>query len=144
MLYGATGVAEDDSLPASNLCTIDPATGATTSVGSIGKAITGLAGRQRRRRQLCGVTAGVYLDGKDRQLLRIDPATGASTVVGSIGANEVEDIAFNALGQLYGWNETGDDLVRIDKGTGAITKAGESGLGVTYGDGLAFDKNGWL
>ncbi|MDA0180056.1 DUF4394 domain-containing protein [Solirubrobacter phytolaccae] len=144
VLYGATGVAEDDSLPASNLYTVDPATGATTSIGSIGKAITGLAVDNADGGKLYGVTAGVYLDGKERQLLRINPATGASTVVGSLGPNEIEDIAFNALGQLYGWNETGDDLYAINKGTGAITKTGESNLGVTYGDGLAFDKNGWL
>jgi hypothetical protein len=144
VLYGATGVAEDDTLPASSLYTIDPATGASTPVGSIGKAITGLAVDNADGGKLYGVTAGVYLDGKERFLLRIDPATGASTVVGSLGANEIEDIAFSALGQLYGWNETGDDLYAIDKATGALTKTGESNLGVTYGDGLAFDKNGWL
>ena len=94
--------------------------------------------------KLYGVTAGVYLAGTERQLLTINPATGASTVVGSLGANEIEDIAFTALGQLYGWNETGDDLYSINKATGALTKVGESGLGVTFGDGIAFDRNGWL
>src|SRR4051794_41375899 len=43
VLYGATGVAADDTLPASNLYTINPDTGAATSIGSIGKAITRLA-----------------------------------------------------------------------------------------------------
>ena len=43
VLYGATGITATDTLPASNLYTINPDTGATTSVGSIGKAITGLA-----------------------------------------------------------------------------------------------------
>jgi hypothetical protein len=144
VLYGATGVAADDSLPASNLYTINPATGAATSVGSIGKPITGLAFDAADGGKLYGVTAGVYLSGKERQLLRIDPATGASTVVGSLGANEIEDIAFTALGQLYGWNETGDDLYSINKANGALTKVGESNFGVSYGDGLAFDRNGWL
>ena len=144
VLYGATGVRADDSLPASNLYTLDPATGTATSVGSIGKPITGLAFDVADGGKLYGVTAGVYLDGKERQLLRIDPATGASTVVGSLGANEIEDIAFTALGQLYGWNETGDDLYSINKATGALTKVGESNFGVSSGDGLAFDRNGWL
>src|SRR4051794_7824303 len=144
VLYGATGVAADDTLPASNLYTINPDTGAATSIGSIGKAITGLAFDNADGGKLYGVTAGVYLSGAERQLLRIDPATGASTVVGTLGANEIEDIAFSALGQLYGWNETGDDLYRIDKSTGALTKVGESNLTISYGDGLAFDHAGRL
>jgi len=144
VLYGATGVAADDSLPASNLYTINPDTGAATSIGSIGEAITGLAVDNADGGKLYGVTGGVYLSGKERKLLRIDTATGKSTVVGSLGANEIEDIAFSALGQLYGWNETGDDLYRIDKSSGALTKAGEANLNLSWGDGIAFDRNGWL
>jgi hypothetical protein len=144
VLYGATGVAADDTLPASNLYTVNPDTGAATSIGSIGKAITGLAFDNADGGKLYGVTAGVYLSGAERQLLRIDPATGASTVVGTLGANEIEDIAFTALGQLYGWNETGDDLYRINKANGALTKVGEANLSLSYGDGIAFDRNGWL
>jgi hypothetical protein len=143
VLYGATGVTAADTTPASNLYTIDPATGATTTVGPIGAALTGLA-VDGTSGTLYGVTAGVQLAGTERQLVTINPATGASTVVGSLGVNEIEDIAFSALGQLYGWNETGDDLVRINKATGAIEKVGESGLGVTSGDGLSFDRNGQL
>ena len=114
VLYGATGVTALDTTPASNLYTINPDTGATTSVGSIGKAVTGLA-VDGTDGKLYGVTAGVQLDGSERQLLSINPATGASTVIGSLGVNEIEDIAFSPLGQLYGWNETGDDLYRINK-----------------------------
>jgi hypothetical protein len=143
VLYGATGVTALDTTPASDLYTINPDTGATTSVGSIGKAITGLA-VDGTSGTLYGVTAGVQLAGTERQLLTINPATGASTVVGSLGVNEIEDIAFSPLGQLYGWNETGDDLYRINKATAAIEKAGESGQGVTFGDGLSFDRNGAL
>jgi hypothetical protein len=143
VLYGATGASDADTLPPSNLYTIDPATGATTVVGPIGKAVTGLA-VDGTSGALYGVTAGVSLDGSERRLLVIDPASGASTVVGSLGTNEIEDIAFSALGQLYGWNESGDDLVKIDKSSGAIAATGDSGLGVTFGDGLAFDRNGAL
>src|SRR3954454_8120661 len=113
VLYGATGVTAADTLPASNLYTINPDTGATTSVGSIGKAVTGLA-VDGTDGTLYGVTAGLQLDGSVRELLKINPATGASTVVGSLGVNEIEDIAASPLGQLYGWNETGDDLYRIN------------------------------
>jgi hypothetical protein len=143
VLYGATGASDTDTLPASNLYTLNPGTGAATSIGSIGKAITGLA-YDDTSATLYGVTAGVSLDGTERQLLKINTATGASTVVGSLGTNEIEDIAFNGKGELFGWNETGDDLVKIDKATGAVTKAGESGLGVTFGNGLAFNPQGEL
>ena len=143
VLYGATGVTAADTTPASNLYTINPDTGAATSVGSIGKALTGLA-VDGTTGTLYGVTAGVQLAGTARELLTINPTTGASTLVGSLGVNEIEDIAFSPLGQLYGWNETGDDLYRINKATGAIEKVGESGLGVTFGDGLSFDRNGQL
>ncbi len=143
VLYGATGLTDTDTLPASNLYTINPDTGATTSVGSIGKALTGLA-VDGTSGTLYGVTAGVQLAGTARELLTINPATGASTVVGTLGVNEIEDIAFSPLGQLYGWNETGDDLYTINKATGAIAKVGEAGLGVTFGDGLSFDRNGQL
>jgi hypothetical protein len=143
VLYGATGVTAADTTPASNLYTINPDTGASTSVGSTGKAITGLA-VDGTTGTLYGVTAGVQLAGTARELLTINPTTGASTLVGSLGVNEIEDIAFSPLGQLYGWNETGDDLYRINKATGAIEKVGESGLGVTFGDGLSFDRNGQL
>jgi uncharacterized protein DUF6923 len=141
VLYGATGLSATDTLPASNLYTINPDTGATTSVGSIGKAVTGLA-FDGTDGTLYGVTAGVQLAGTTRDLLKINPATGASTVVGSMGVNEIEDIAVSPLGQLYGWNETGDDLYRISKATGAVEKVGESGLGVTFGNGISFDRNG--
>ena len=143
VLYGATGLSDTDTLPASNLYTINPDTGATTSIGSIGKAITGLA-VDPTTGTLYGVTAGVQLAGTTRDLLTINTTTGASTVVGSLGVNEVEDIAFSPFGQLYGWNETGDDLATINKATGALTKVGESGLGVTFGNGISFDRNGQL
>ena len=143
VLFGATGASDTDTLPASNLYTLNPSTGAAASVGSIGKAITGLA-YDDTSATLYGVTAGVSLDGTERQLLVINQANGSSTVVGSLGTNEIEDIAFTGQGQLYGWNESGDDLVKIDKATGAVTKVGESNLGVTYGNGLAFNPQGQL
>jgi hypothetical protein len=121
VLFGATGASDTDTLPASNLYTVNPNTGAATSVGSIGKAITGLA-YDDTSATLYGVTAGVSLDGTERQLLVINQTNGSSTVVGSLGTNEIEDIAFNPQGQLYGFLD-GDfgHVSRIDPGTGAVT-----------------------
>jgi hypothetical protein len=143
VLYGATGATADDTTPPSNLYTINANTGAATSVGAIGRSITGLA-VDPVGDKLYAVTAGVSESTTQRSLLTINPASGASTVVGSIGTNNIEDIAFNAAGQLFGWNESGDDLVTINKATGAVTKVGESGLGVTFGSGIAFAKDGTL
>jgi len=138
VLFGATGASDTDTLPASNLYTLNPSTGAATSVGSIGKAITGLA-YDDTSATLYGVTAGVSLDGTERQLLVINQANGSSTVVGSLGTNEIEDIAFTGQGQLYGWNESGDDLVKIDKATGAVSTLAEP-FGLVWG--LAFNAAG--
>jgi hypothetical protein len=144
VLYGATGATADDTTPPSNLYTIDANTGAATSVGAIGRSITGLAWDPVGDK-LYAVTAGVSESNTQRSLLTVNPANGASAVVGSIGTNNIEDIAFNQAGQLFGWNESGDDLVTINKSTGAVSKVGESGLGVTFGSGISFNgKDGQL
>jgi len=152
VLYGATG-ANELAAPPSNLYRINPDTGAATSIGpikiaigggTVQTAITGLAVDPTTLR-LYGLTGTIELSGTARTLIAIDPATAAATVVASVGNNEIEDLAFDPYGQLYGWNTTGDDLVRIDKATGAVTKVGEANIdGPTFGGGLAFDRNGVL
>jgi len=146
VLYGATGADSTDTSPppVSKLYSIDPANGAATAIGSIGSAVTGLA-VDPTSGTLYGVTADVERAGTPRQLLSINPATGAGTVVGSIGANEIEDIAFNSAGQLYGWNTVGDSLARISKTAPvSVTSVGPSGAGVTFGGALAFGVSGAL
>ena len=145
VLYGATGADSTDTSPPppSSLYSINPANGAATAIGPIGSAITGLA-VDPTNGTLYGVTADVERAGTPRRLLTINPATGAGTVVGSIGTNEIEDIAFDSAGQLYGWNTVGDALARINKTSGAVTNVGPSGAGVTSGGALAFDVNGAL
>ena len=146
VLYGATGADSTDTSPppASSLYSIDPGTGAATAIGSIGSAVTGLA-VDPTSGTLYGVTADVERAGTPRQLLTINPATGAGTVVGSIGTNEIEDIAFNSAGQLYGWNTVGDSLARISKSAPvSVTSVGPSGAGVTFGGALAFGVSGAL
>ena len=142
-LYGATGVLGNDTTPPSDLYRIDPNTGAATSVGRIGYALTGMA-LDPTSGTLYGVTAAVQLSTTERHLITIDSATGAGTIVGSIRTHHIEDIAFDREGRLYGWNESGDDLATIDKRNGAVANVADSGLGVTWGNGLAFDRNGVL
>jgi hypothetical protein len=141
-LFGATA---GGGSTASDLYRIDPATGAATAVGPIGNAVTGLA-QDPTSGVLYGVTANSV--NAPRDLLTINTSTGAGTVVGSLGlagstANRIADIAFDAQGRLFGWNETGDDLARIDKATGAVTKVSEANAS-TFGDGMSFGKDGVL
>lgn len=81
-------------------------------------------------------------------LITIDLATGAGTLVGVQGWGMepiavVTNITVNSSGQIYGWTEEGDDLVRINKGTGIATVVGVSGLS-TWANGLAFTSNNTL
>jgi Calx-beta domain len=135
------------ALPASlrlPISRVDPATGAASSVGNTGYAITGLAQDP---------TTGILYAVSNKNspiapltLLTLNPANGAATVVGPLGPveNRIADITFNSQGQLYGWDESGDNLASINKVTGAVTVI-PSALG-TYGSGSAFDLNDnyWL
>src|SRR4051794_30958127 len=78
VLYAAYG----GSASASDLYTVDPATGAKASVGAIGFAVTGLA-VQPGSGTLFGVTSGGG-DASTRKLITINKTTGAGTVVGSL------------------------------------------------------------
>jgi hypothetical protein len=145
VLYGATGIdaADTSPPPASSLYAINPDTGAATAVGPIGFPITGLAADPKGT--LYGATADVERSGGVRQLLTIDTKTGKGTVAGSLGTNEIEDIAFDAAGHLFGWNTTGDDLSFITlKPSVTAPVIGDSGLGVTFGGGLTFGPDGTL
>ena len=132
----------------SNLYTVDPNTGAATLIGPIevdGTQLIGITGID------FGLDGLLYaVDNANERLLTLDTTTGAATVVGSYGSASgwMPDIAFDAYGYLYGWDEGSDDLARIyaDGSTGWI---GPSGIG-TAGTGLVVDaandmyvKNGW-
>jgi hypothetical protein len=84
------------------------------------------------------------VSGNDK-LVRMDLATGVGTVVGTnIGFTDIDGLAFNAAGQLYGVNDDTNQLVRIDTNTGVGTAVG-AGFGNGFNDmGLAFGGNGTL
>lgn len=122
----------------SDLYTINPATGVATSVGPIGFAVTGLA-FDFNTGILYGVTSPNSAS-SPRHLITIDPITGAGTDVGALGAT-VADIVCASDGTLYGWTTSSstEDLVTINKSTGAASVVGDSGLSGTFGEGLACD-----
>src|SRR5262249_34035265 len=121
----------------SDLYKIDPATGATTSKGPIGYAVTGMA-------FVNGVLYGVTSNNSvsPRRLITIDPNTGAGTIVGPLGCGPVADIGPKS-GELWGWCEAEDDLVSINTTTGAATVVADSGLD-TWADAMSFDQFGTL
>lgn len=139
-LYGADGSGGN----LSNLYILDPTTGdVIQNIGPIGFAITGLAFDPTD-----GTLYGVLSNEADSPtLITIDTTTGSGTAVGGTQGT-VADIAFRADGTLLGWcDETAnpdlcrDDLVTINKTTGAITKVGEAGF-LTAASGLAVDSSG--
>jgi IPTL-CTERM motif len=129
ILYGATG-----GSVASNLFSIDPATGAGTVIGPIGFAVTGLA-----LHPSSGVMYGVTSNNSPvcaACLITVNLTTGTGTLIGPLGLI-IAEVAFRADGTLFGWSESSDDLATINIATGAATTVSDSGLS-TRGDGMVF------
>lgn len=85
----------------------------------------------------------------DDQLYQIDMATGVATAIGPVGFTDVEGLAFDCAGALYGVDDITDQLISINLATGAGTAIGPlgiGGVGVENDFGLAFDfaGNAWL
>lgn len=122
----------------SNLYTVNPATGAMTSIGPIGSGMSGMA-VDPTNGHLYGVTSGASSD--PDSLYLINTSTGAGTRVGaafSLGT-QMHDIAFDPDGQLWGVDTSGD-LYSIDKTTGVATEIG--GTSGSYSGGFDFDSGG--
>jgi Ca2+-binding RTX toxin-like protein len=145
VLYGADGAQGN---PSTNLYRLDPATGAVLqTVGPIGFPITGLA-VDPTTRTLYGSTGRGPSGAGNGRLVSIDKSTGAGTLIGDLRPDPDDeaaaDITFTPDGTLFGWLEPdSDDLVTINKGTGAATIVGESGEN-TFGSGLASNAAGTL
>ena len=140
-LYGANGAAGNAS---TNLFTIDPTSGAATTIGPIGFAVTGLAFNPLTG-TLYGST-GNQSPASPGSLITINPSTGAGTLVGPFGlpGQTMADLTFTSNGTLFGWLEpTGDDLYTINLATGAGTLVADSGLN-TSGSGIAANTSNTL
>ncbi len=139
VLLGADG---QTGLPG-DLYRIDPLTGAGTSIGAIGYAITGLAlapdgllyGSEATRSGSLGPA----------RLILIDRVTGAGTPVGelwdgSLNHGSTADLCFVGT-DLFGWSEFGDDPIHIDTNTGAVTVIASTGVS-SSGSGMATAADG--
>ena len=125
-----------------NLYTIDPLTGATTLVGSMGTVMTDIA---EYKGSMFGVS---FPSSGPVSLYSVNPETGASTLIGSTGVY-INALEFGTDGTLFGaggapgcgpssTNPTPcDSLYELNVSTGAATLVG-SGVYNSSGD-LAFD-----
>ncbi len=125
--------------------TVDPATGSTTTVGTlsggpgVAPAITALAFSPSGN--LYGIEGG-YGGGWNLILITVPPFTGAISNIGT-AVTEMDAITFNSSGVLYGATGSAGALYTINPTTGAATLVhalvGASNTSLTYGvNGLAF------
>jgi hypothetical protein len=123
-LYGASITA---SHGASQLRTLDPATGLSSLLGATGIAnpIAGLA-YDESSAVMYGITGGA--NGGSSNLVTVNLTTGVATVVGSVGFNG-GSLEFAQDGNLYaGSVGNSGNLYQINKATGASTLVGATGF----------------
>jgi hypothetical protein len=123
--------------------TIDPATGTGASVGT--SNVNGL-------NSLAADASGtLYSVSGVTPLVTIDPQTAVATTVTALQpSTDVRDLAFSSSGVLFAIRDGGltngvfdpDDLVTIDRATGAVTVVGSTGRGTLQA--LAFSPCGTL
>lgn len=118
----------------SDLYTLNTATGAETSIGPIGYAVSALA--RRDDTTLFGITAQDDPTTGTTTLLVIDKATGAGTEVGPLGltldsslpgvhdAELLNGVLYVSYFGTFGLGELGNDLATVDQDTGAATFVG--------------------
>jgi subtilisin family serine protease len=117
---------------------IDTATGAQTVLGTVtpwgGEDFSGMA---------TDPTNGtMYLSSTDvsaSSLYLLDPETVTATRIGPIGLPGIIAIAADDMGDMYGHDIVTDELVAIDKTTGAGTVIGSLGFDANFAQGMAFD-----
>jgi hypothetical protein len=98
--------------------TVDLSTGAVTSIGNSGVALTDIA---------ISPTTGQIFGETFSELYSIDAGTGAATPIGPFqNSTDMNGLTFDGNGTLYG--SAGSDLYIINPTNGLATKVGSSGL----------------
>ena len=139
----------------SNLVTINPATGAQTVVGSLGRGFLegGMTFDKDGKLWLYSEPNDSTCASGGSCLYSVDPATGASTVVGGPGVSNFVPTGLAADcssvyatgGAAAGVNAKflGDNLSTVNTATGAVTTVGNTGLAANT-TGLDFASDGTL
>lgn len=118
--------------------TINPNTGAFTSIG----AITGLGAGENTTGITIAPNGDAYLSthGTQSFLYRLNLVTGAASLIGQMaGSSLMIDIAADTNGRLFGHDIGADALMSIDSLTGAATFIGNHGLAANFAQGMDFD-----
>ncbi len=124
-----------DGTVGGTLYTIDPATGALTTVGNQLTNLNGLAWDYTSN-TLYGVSANT--------LYTVDVTTGALTMVGTTSMTTAINLACDASGNLYSVDISDDNLSMIDKNSGASTIIGAVGFNASYAQDMEFTPGGEL
>jgi hypothetical protein len=125
------------------LGTVNQFTGAFTSIGAMGGdpganfTVLGMAFDPT------GGPLEAYValsNGNTANLYRINVSTAALTLVAPIASFPLTiDIVIDGTGQMFGFDIVGDQLIRINKATGATTIVGPSGIQANFAQGMMYD-----
>lgn len=126
-------------VPADSYGYIDTATGAATVLGTVSGAPAGATWTTAAYDHTTGTVYAVS-NGASNILFTVDTVTGAATQVGPItGAQIMIAIAVSPDGLLYGLDIGTDELVAIDKTTGAMAPIGPVGPDANFAQDMDFD-----
>ena len=117
---------------------IDVDAGTSTYVADLEFALTGLSFDSD------GVLWGIEANGVSAsRIVQVDPETGTFTHISTTSVGiQPSAFAWHSDGILYGWTESGDDLVTIDPWSGAVSVQ-DSGIG-TYDNCAATIDGQWI
>ncbi|MCB1072397.1 MAG: hypothetical protein KDK96_04755 [Chlamydiia bacterium] len=147
LLYGTVG---EGSGGTTTLVVIDQNTGGVEdTIGTIGYRINGLAYDPTTGNLYATTSANDPI--APNHLLTISTETGAGTIIAPLSlpvtAQTAVVLTCDSTGQLYAWSEwssgTDDDLLRVDKNTGAVFEYPDAGLS-TYTQSLDFNNSNTL
>jgi hypothetical protein len=137
--FGNDGVWYAITYPANNLIRIDTTSGTFTTIGACTPA-NAETWTILEIDPTSGIAYGASAGPSSSTWYTINLATAAATVVGTIsGAPNMISGAFDNSGQFYGLEQTLDNLVRIDKNTGAATVIGAIGFDARFAQDADFD-----
>jgi hypothetical protein len=138
-LYGLTTFA---SAPANSLVSINPSTGAPTTIGATGLSsiFEGDLAFDPTTGILYGALDAPSAPSAPYRLFTINPANGAATIVGNFTViNDISALAFSAGGALYALNTGNEQLHTINKSTAATISTVNLSVALGTSAGMAFD-----
>ncbi len=112
---------------------VDPATAALNQVGDLDTD-----GSRPTTTDVSDAGLSILQDSDTLALVAFDVCTEETTVIGPHGRGQINGIAFDGAGQLFGLDAETDELVQLDTTTGDATVIGP--LGIDLGrTGMAYD-----